>query len=855
MWDLAWQTMKTRLSGFVGAFIAILCGTALVAGCGILMESGLRAGVPTQRYADSAVVVGGNQTVAPPGVGPLESQQVAEQASVPVTLTGPITAVPGVRGVVAEQSFPATVVTADGRALTGPDGGQSLGHNWAAAVLAPFSLRDGRAPDGGGEVVLDADLAARSGVAVGQQVKIATRSTPVEFRVSGIAAPKSGDGLSRQSAVFFSQEKAAELAGKPGQAHAIGVLADPGVSADDLADSIRGAVGGDVTVTTGVERSTVEFLDVSQTRMLLLTLAGSFGGFALLIAVFVVASTLALVINQRRREFALLRAIAATPQQIRKLIGAETMLVAAVAGVLGSGLGVAVAYGLRVAFGAVGVIPPDFELAIGPVPLVAALLLGLGTARLAAWSASRRPSSIRPVEALGEAAVERRELGRVRVFVGCALVLAGLAGALVPMFLRGEQGIAASSASSLILVIGLAVISPKVVGFMTRLIAPVMARTSRISGYLAAANSQANSRRMAAAVTPVMLAVSFALSMFYSQTSAAAAQQEETVRSTTADYVIGSGTGGLSPEVAEAVRRIPGVAAATPVVRTEVLNTVQEEDSVRVDRYSAQGLAGDQVRGNLDLGVVAGKITDLTGDTVALSESEAEWYEKKIGDEVEFYFGDGAPAKLRLVATYTHDQAFGRYVLPADLARAHTGDRLDDSVLVRQEPDADSAAVTAALRDLATRFPGLAVAPGSSVAAPGGGERQTQFYVNLVAVGVILGYVVISVANTLVMSTAQRSREFALLRLIGTTKRQVVRMMRLEALATVGVAAALGTVVAGIPLVLLNLGLRGTPLPAGSVAVFGGIIAGAILLGLVSLGLSTRVALWAKPIEAIGLRE
>ncbi|MFD5244360.1 FtsX-like permease family protein [Amycolatopsis sp. NPDC058340] len=855
MWDLAWQTTKTRLSGFVGAFVAILCGTALVAGCGILMESGLRAGVPTQRYAGAAVVVGGGQTVDPPGTGALDSQQVAEQASVPVTLTGAITAVPGVRGVVAEQSFPATVVTADGRPLTGPEGGQSLGHNWDAAVLAPFSLRDGSAPAGADEVVLDADLASRSGVSVGQRVKIAVRSAPVEFRVSGIAAPKTGDGLSRQSALFFSQEKAVELAGTPGQAHAIGVLAEPGVTPGDLAEKIGAAVGDEVTVATGVERSTVEFLDVSQTRMLLMALAGSFGGFALLIAVFVVASTLALVINQRRREFALLRAIAATPQQIRKLIGAETMIVAVVAGVLGSGLGVAVGFGLRNAFGAIGVIPPDFELAISPIPLVAALALGLGTARLAAWSASRRPSSIRPVEALGEAAVERRELGRVRVAIGCALVVAGLGGSMVPIFVRGEAGLAASGGASLMIVIGLGVLGPKVVALMTSLIAPVLNRISRISGYLAAANSQANSRRLAAAVTPVMLAVSFALTMFYSQTSAAAARQEETVESTTADYVLASGTGGLSPEVAGAARRVPGVAAATPVVRTEVLNTVQEQDKLRVERYAAQGLDGAQIRGNVDLGVVSGKITDLTGNTVAMSESEADWYEKKIGDDVEFFFGDGAPAKLRLVATYTRDQAFGRYVLPADLARAHTGDRLDDAVLVRQQPDADSAVVTAALNELAVRYPGLAVTPGSAVAAPANGQQDAQFYVNLVAVGVILGYVVISVANTLVMSTAQRSREFALLRLIGTTKRQVVRMMRFEALATVGVAALLGTVVAGIPLILLNLGLRGTPLPSGTVTVFGGVIAGAILLGLVSLGLATRVALRSKPIEAIGLRE
>jgi putative ABC transport system permease protein len=352
-----------------------------------------------------------------------------------------------------------------------------------------------------------------------------------------------------------------------------------------------------------------------------------------------------------------------------------------------------------------------------------------------------------------------------------------------------------------------------------------------------------------------MLAVAFALSMFYSQTSSAAAAQQETARSTTADYVLTSPAGGISPEVAELARRVPGVAAATPVVRTQVIVSTPMGDDIDVQRLPAQGLAAEQAAATVDLGVSAGRLEDLTGDTVALSTSEASWLGKKIGDEVEFYFGDGVAAKLRLVATYTHDLAFGDFVLPVPLARLHTGDQLDDSVLVRRSPGADAAAVSAALLAVSGSYPGVVVAPAASTAPESGGERQAQFYLNLVAVGVLIGYVAISVANTLVMSTAQRGREFALLRLIGTTRRQVIRMMRLEALATVFVAAVVGTLVPLVPLALLNLGLRGTVLPSGSPTVYCGIIAGAVLLGLLSMALSTRVALRARPIEAIGLRE
>ncbi|MEA5364431.1 ABC transporter permease [Amycolatopsis sp., V23-08] len=848
MLTLAWQTIRTRIGGFAGAFIAILCGTALVAACGILMESGLRAGVPTQRYADTAVVVGGTQSVHPPGADALSAEQVGEQATVPAELAGRLAAVPGVRAAVGEESFPAQVVTGDGQVLTGVP---SLGHNWDAAVLAPFTLSAGRAPTANGEVVLDADLAHRAGVGVGGEVRVMTRSVPSPFQVVGIATAAN---LSRQSALFFTPSQATLLAGRPGQVHAIGVLADPGVSPDALADRVRAATAGTpVEVTSGIERSTVEFLDVSQTRTLLLAIAGSFGGFALMVAVFVVASTLALTINQRRREFALLRAVAATPRQIRKLIGVETTLIALVAGVLGSFLGLAVAGGMRDAFAAIGVVPADFGLAIGPLPLVAAVVLGLGAARLAAWTASRRPSTIRPVEALGEAAVERRELGKVRMVTGWTLVLIGLGGAAVPLFVHGDAGLAASSMATLVAVIGLSVVGPQVVGLMVRVLAPVVSRVSRISGYLAAANSQANTRRLAAAVTPLMLAVAFALSMFYSQTSSAAAAAQQTARSTTADYVLTSASGGISPEVAEAARRVPGVVAANPVVHTQVIVSTPMGEDIDVQRLPAQGLAAEQTGATLDLGVSSGRIEDLTGDTVALSSSEASWLGKKIGDKVDFYYGDGTPASLRLVATYTHELAFGDFVLPVSLARLHTGDQLDDSVLVRRSPGADASAVSAALQSVSGQYPGLVL--GAVTAAAPESERQAQFYLNLVAVGVLIGYVAISVANTLVMSTAQRGREFALLRLIGTTRRQVIRMMRLEALATVFVAVVVGTLVPLVPLALLNLGLRGTVLPSGSPTVYLGIIAGAVLLGVLSMGLSTRVALRARPIDAIGLRE
>jgi putative ABC transport system permease protein len=280
-------------------------------------------------------------------------------------------------------------------------------------------------------------------------------------------------------------------------------------------------------------------------------------------------------------------------------------------------------------------------------------------------------------------------------------------------------------------------------------------------------------------------------------------------------------------------------------VRTQVITASRTGDSVEVQSRPANGL-DSTASGLVDLGVVSGSLDDLRTGTVALSDAHASWEDKGIGDTVEFWFADGQQAKLKVVATYEHDLAFGDYVLSAADARAHTTAGMDSAVLVK------GADVTA-LNGLTSLYPGLQVT--ERVAAQDRGAERTQFLLNLVAVGVILGYVAISVSNTLVMSTAARRREFALLRLVGTGRRQIVRMMRTEALLTVGLAAVLGSLVAAVPLAMLAFGLTGSPLPAGSILVYLGALAGAALLGLVSIAVSTRLSLRAKPIDTIGSRE
>ncbi|MDQ3790058.1 MAG: ABC transporter permease, partial [Actinomycetota bacterium] len=216
-----------------------------------------------------------------------------------------------------------------------------------------------------------------------------------------------------------------------------------------------------------------------------------------------------------------------------------------------------------------------------------------------------------------------------------------------------------------------------------------------------------------------------------------------------------------------------------------------------------------------------------------------------IGDEVEVFLGDGTVVHPKVVATYQRGLGFGDLTLPHDVLIAHTTSRLDQSILV------DAADPAAAQRSLAA-IPGVVVADREALAAAGQSERDANSWVSLIALVVILGYVAIAVVNTLVMATAARSREFALLRLVGTGTRQVRRMTLIESLVVVAIAVVVGSLAALPPLVGMSIGTTESPVPAIDPLVFLGIVGVTGLLGLLAIGVPTRVAMRARPITAIG---
>ncbi|MEU8145593.1 FtsX-like permease family protein [Nonomuraea sp. NPDC048901] len=804
---VALKTLRHRKAAFAGAFVALFCAAALVCACGMLLDTGLRGSVAPERYAGAPVIVSGDrfarQTVrASETKTKTKAKQLSERAWVPASLADRLRRIPGVSRVVAEVTFPAYVA-----------GRRFQGHGWESAALTPYTLRTGREPRAAGEVVVE----AASGLSVGARVPVRTAAGDRTYLVTGVTA----QDLPSQDTLFFAPVEARRLAGRPGQVAAIGVF--PQV---DVSGVVKGALAY-----TGDERGAVEFLDAEQSRVKLISLGGALGGTSLLVAILVVVGTFALSIQQRQREIALLRAVAATPRQVRGMLGGEALLVGVVAGTLGSAAGVGLGFWLRSRFVALGAMPDNLRLMVSPFPLLAAL----GAAVVAAWAAAylsaRRAVRIRPVEALGEAELPTARIPLGRMIAG---LLCGAGGVALTLVLSALSSEAASGPvtllTALVWTVTVALLGPVLAQVATALLG-VPLRAARTSGYLAAAGLRATSKRLSSVVTPLSLMVAMTCTILFVQTTMGYAAQEQATAGTRAEHVLGphvpSGT-------AAVVRRLPGVEAVTEVLRTSV--------RVGLDKYGAQAVTADGLGRTMDLGVVSGSLDDLDDDSVAVSRTAAERLGVSAGAKINLTLGDGTPVELRVVAIYSRGLGFGELTLSHALVAGHVDDPLG-TVLV--------AAPSVTRADLERAVPGVGVLDRAQAAEAGGANSE----VNYMAMGLIIAFTAIAVVNTIAMSTSSRSRELALLRLVGTTRRQVLRMLRLETLAAVVVAVTIGTAIALVTLSAFSMGMTGSLLPHVPLLTYLAVIAAAAGLALLATALPGRLVLGRRPVELIGARD
>jgi putative ABC transport system permease protein len=810
---------RGRLATFIGALIALIAASVLVMAGAMTLEAALRTHPPVERYSATAAVVTGEQTV-----GAEHDVQLGERARVSSALVPRLAAVPGVRAAVGDVSVPGWL----GRRPI-------VAHGWGSGALAPYVLSAGHAPAGPGEVVTGYRLK------LGARLRLTSASAPRTLTVVGVARPRHEV---EQTAIFVTDAVAGELAGHPETVDAIGVLAGPGFDASRL-DAVAGP---DAVVLTGDDRGKAESPDLQEARTRLIAVSASFGGLALFIAIFVVAGTMGLSIQQREREIALLRAVAATPGQVRRMIAWEAAIVGLVGSAAGIWPGIILGQELGDALVRHGIAPENLSVEADWLPITVAVGGGVAAALLAVLSAGRRAARVSPTLALTDAAVEPRLIGPGRLIGG----LLSLAGA-VPLFAVSasttspETAAATSELTALFLVMAVGFLGPLVARVAAALLGPPLARLSTVGGFLASSNLRTATRRFSSASTPLVLTVGMSCTLLFSATTTDHAVSQEREAGLTGELALTSTGAGFPPAALADVRGVAGVRSAVALTPTSLGPTLGVGD----ETVPAAVLDGGQ-GGGFDPDVTEGSLTGLHGETIALGRHRADGAHAGLGDSVDIMLGDGTSAHATVVAIYTRSLAFGDALLSPELVAGHQSSALLGTILVQSE---EPAAVARRLRALALRYPGLQVNDRASLATASDADREANRWLGPLFVVIIFAFTSIAVVNTLTMIALQRGRELGLLRLVGGTRSQVRSMARWEAVLIILIGLGVGLAIAAAALLPLSHALTGNLRPHVPLDQLGLILGVSALLALLALALPTRRALRAKPVEAIGLGE
>ncbi|WP_242427786.1 FtsX-like permease family protein [Streptomyces sp. Root431] len=794
---LATRSLRTHRKAWAAVFAAVAVTSALLGALALAAGSVGLGHARVERYAAAPVVVAGDQEVSwttdPPVSEPTTvSAGLTERVRIPSAAVDVLREVPGVRAAVPDDTF---VVRGTG---AGTPAETYTGRSWEAASLAPYKLLDGREPRKAAEVVVGAGSGAGAGVRVGETVAGRT--------VVGVA-----DG---PAALYVTAPEARRLAGHPGAVDAVGVLAEPGVPVDTLHARVRAALdraglkdtasGQPLRALTGDGRGGVEYLAAPPARTQLLELLAAVSGTVLLIAVLVLSSLVAQALGQRGAERDLLLAVGATPRQVRAAAGREVTRVAGAAAVLGA---VAAVPAFLVAWSMLrartGVVPEGLVLPTPPWLFAAALIVAaalvVGLARLVVLFSTRRAG--------------RQGPGRARRVGGLVLLALGAGAAVTATTQGGEAAGAAAGAATVTLVSGCALLGPWIARGAMRILDGAFRRLGGAPGRLTAAGAAAHSRRLGAALTPVVLVTAFALVQLTAGSTMVREAEAQARSATTADLAVAGTT-------AEQVRRTPGVTAATDVLRSTVVLARTQAGTPRLDRLPVLGVDAGGLKGTLDPGVVAGDLAGLAGrGTVAVGADMAGSLDVRPGSTVALRLGDGTEKRLRVVAVYARSLALGEFLLPKAELAPHMTDPYPARVLAAKG-DAPSDAARS----------GSAVVP-EQVTTAGAELNGIVSAAVLTAIGALT---VLSVLSTLALIGAGRRGELALLTQVGASAGQVRRMLGLEAGFLTATGLLLGGVVAALPLTAFAWALTGglPYLPPAQAALLAGTVVVTVVAGV-----------------------
>ncbi|WP_425528714.1 ABC transporter permease [Rhodococcus maanshanensis] len=820
---------KVRLALTV---LSVVLGTAFVAGSFVFTDT-------LQKTFD------GLFADAAKGVDVRVSGLEEGSSGVPLTDLPTLEAVDGVRAVVPAVDGPIVLLGADKKPLQS-GGAPSIGLSYIPpeqALGEPDVMVAGAPPAAPGQIALNEGAARKAGLAVGDRTQVLVPTSGViDVTVSGIYETPSDTG--GFVGALFDGAQARELFTDGSHVDYIDV-AGTGVSQSELRDRVAAALP-DLKVDTGDQVREDVKAEVSSALSFMNYFLLAFGAIALLVGTFIIYNTFSMIVAQRLRELALLRAIGASRKQVGRSVVLEALIVGLIGSALGIAAGVGLAYGLRALLNGFDVGLPSGPLQLEPRTVIVALAVGVLVTVVSAYAPARRAAKVPPVAAMREEFSSTGDSLRVRTLVGAIAAVVG--GVLLLVGSRGTGGGAATTvglgAAALIVAVLLAApaLSRPVVGAL----GAVLAKPFGPVGRLARTNAVRNPRRTAATAFALTLGL-----MLVSVIGVFGASAKESVNSlvdtgVSADYILlGPDSMGVPLGAAAAAKEVPGVADAV------ALHGV----SVKIDDEAQMGTAlSGQLDGVLDYTLAEGS-AELSGSNMLVSETTAAEKGWRLGSPVVLTDRDGEQVTTNVTGVYADSQLLGDWVVPESVYEQVTpaAVRAVWAVLIEAQPGADLATMRSDLAAATDKFLVVQVKDREEFKGSQGKQIDTLLAVlyGLLALAIVIA--ILGIINTLALSVVERRREIGMLRAVGMQRPQVRRTIYLESVLIAVFGAAVGVLLGlafgwGFVSTLADEGLDVIAVPWGQVV--------AMLLGSAVVGV--LAALWpaaraarTKPLEAI----
>ena len=788
MFKLTYKGLWAHKLRFVLTGLAVVLGVAFMAGTMILTDTMGRTfdGLFDTSNKGVDVVVRRASTVD----GGLEGGDVRER--VDTATLARIKAVDGVDTAVGSITGMATLVAPDGRAVVAGGMGGTMGTNWVDdARLNPFAIATGHAPRAADEVVLDQSTVDRDGRTLGDKVTVLAKGDPRTLTLVGTATFGDAGGIPGTTMIATTDATAQALFAEPGAYDSVVIASDGTQTPEVLSARIGAALGTERFETlTGAADTANSKAELKEGLGFFSTFLLAFAYISLFVGMFIIYNTFSIVVAQRSKEMAMLRAIGASRRQVVKSVLFESIAVGLLASAVGLGAGVLMSFGLRALLSAVGLDIPGGSVVITPKTVVTAFLVGSIVTVLSALAPALRASKVKPIAALRDMAVDNAGASLRRTVIGMVISGAGVTAFAAGVIGRGGGALTMLGVGAVTTIIGVFVLGPVIAGPVMRVVGIPIARLSGTTGRLAVENAKRSPKRTSATASALMIGVALVSFITILATSTKDSVSDTVGKSLRADYVIGSGGfggTGLSPTLGAEVAKLPEVSAVSPVRTTPVGVGAGSSQVVAVETSTIERL--------FDLKVTAGRITDVTGQSVAMKASKAAGNGIGIGDTIGFTFARTGPVDLTVRALYDEalpNVAGDGYLIGMDTYEANVTDQFDLQLYVKAADGIGPAQSTAALTTALAAWPNADLQ--DQAAFTDGIASEIDMILNLIYGLLALAVVIalIGIANTLALSVHERRRELGLLRAVGMTRPQVRSSIRWESVMIALFGTALG---------------------------------------------------------------